>query len=91
MAVTANGSLGAAPGDIYHRQTPFRYNGTSLHPLQRVGAVPAQFHDLAPYAHSAPGLIGVQQHVPPASTADLTTRPPLVPIMGGPHDPSYMV
>lgn len=83
-------AAGAASGDV-HIQARFTHapSGVSLHPLQRAGVVAIDSHDLSPRM-GASGPHGLGDPVVAAGHSDLTL-PPLVPTIGGPRDPRFMV
>lgn len=73
-----------------HVQVPFRHDsGVSPHPLQRAGAVPLDSHGMWPrtFAGGVPGLMDAPYAAP---YTDLSL-PPVVPLIGSPRDPRFMV
>ena len=86
-------SLGAIATGNVHTFTRFRMtggSGASLHPLQRTGQVSANSHaqGVRMSASGPPGLGDAAHAQVPYGNMKL---PPVVPIAGGPFDPSFRV
>ena len=85
-------SLGAIASGVTHMFTRFRTaaDGASLHPLQRQGAVFADYHvALGHGRHVAMGPSSIGDSVPAAM--HIVTYPPVITIPGSGRDPAMRV
>lgn len=74
---------------LRHVQTTYRDGGVSLHPLQRDGLVASTSHSLWPRQNSRSGASMLD--APPAAQWTDLSLPPVVPLIGSPRDPRFMV
>lgn len=73
-----------------HVQAPFRHaNGVILHPLQMQGAVGSTSHDQWPSGRAASGASMLD--APPVMAPVNMSLPQVVPLIGSPRDPRFMV